>query len=794
MSTHKHIDRICVVAIIATLIITVAFMNWQKIGIQASAKTMGYEDKIFDTSKVHTIDIVIDDWDSFIATAASEEYTACAVVIDNEAVKNVAIRGKGNTSLSTVSSLGSERYSFKIEFDQYEDGNTYYGLDKLCLNNIISDNTYMKDYLSYRMMDEFGADAPLCSYVWVTVNGEDWGLYMACEAVEESFMERVYGGSGNLYKPDSMSMGGGGPGHGKDFNIDDFMSEFEEEFGEDFDISELPEQGGNFDPGNMPDQSEDFNPGNMPEQGGNFNPGGMPGRSGGMGGFGPGGGMGSDDVKLKYTDDDTDSYSNIFDNAKTEVTYADKTRLIKSLKNLSEGTDLENTLDMDEVLRYFVVHNYVVNGDSYTGSMVHNYYLYESGGKLSMIPWDYNLAFGGFQGGNASGAVNDAIDSPLSVSGDGSRPMADWIYQNEEYTELYHQYFEEFLETVDVQAIIDEAYELIAPYVEKDPTAFCTYDEFEQGVSALKEFCKLRTESVKGQLDGTIPSTDSGQNQSGAALVDASSVNLSDMGSFGGGGNGFGGGNFSGMTPPDGQDSFSGMTPPDGNNGSDSLTPPNGEGDSEEPDPFGDTDPFGGDDSSEGTNPFGNGKGGFGGDDSFEGTNPFSNGNGGFGGMTPPDGSNGFGGMTPPDGSNGFGGITPPDGSNGFGGMTPPDGSNGFGGTDPFGNNNGSDNIAPPDDQNGSDEQTPPDDQNGSDEQTPPEANNGSGRMSPPNGQNGSGSMTLPDGQGDFGGRSGSRPGAASYTATTWIMLGVSVAVLLAGIAAAALFTRRRRG
>lgn len=79
------------------------------------------------------------------------------------------------------------------------------------LNNIIQDNTYMKDYLSYRMMQEFGVDAPLCSYAYITVNGEEWGLYLAVEGVEESFLERNYGdGSGELYKPDSvMSMGDG---------------------------------------------------------------------------------------------------------------------------------------------------------------------------------------------------------------------------------------------------------------------------------------------------------------------------------------------------------------------------------------------------------------------------------------------------------------------------------------------------------------------------------------------------------------------------------------------------------
>ena len=118
---------------------------------------------------------------------------------------------KGNTSLTQVKNYGNDRYSFKLEFDHYQDGIQYQGLDKLNLNNIILDNTYMKDYLSYRMMQEFGVDAPLCSYAYITVNGEEWGLYLAVEGVEESFPERNYGdGSGELYKPDSvMSMGDG---------------------------------------------------------------------------------------------------------------------------------------------------------------------------------------------------------------------------------------------------------------------------------------------------------------------------------------------------------------------------------------------------------------------------------------------------------------------------------------------------------------------------------------------------------------------------------------------------------
>ena len=81
---------------------------------------------------------------------------------------------------------------------------------------------------------------------------------------------------------------------------------------------------------------------------------------------------------------------------------------------------------------------------------------------------------------------------------------------------------------------------MIAEYVEKDPTKFGTYEQFQSGVTAMKGFFGLRTESVKGQLDGSIPSTADGQTADSSALIDASSVNLSDMGTMGSGGGGFG--------------------------------------------------------------------------------------------------------------------------------------------------------------------------------------------------------------------------------------------------------------
>lgn len=507
MSTHKNFDKICAVVLVVVLLLTGVCMAFG--GKADGGTTMGYEDKLFDTSSVHTINIVMDDWDEFISNAESEEYYTCTLEIDGETYKNVAIRGKGNTSLTKVAAYGNDRYSFKVEFDRYDSSVTYHGLDKLCLNNIIQDNTYMKDYLCYRLMAEMGVASPLCSYVYVSVNGSDWGLYLAVEGVEESFLQRNYGSDyGELYKPDSQSMGGG-RGNGKGFDMDDF------------------------------DPAENAGDNARPD-----------GKGGGRDGMNS-----SDDTLLKYIDDDPDSYSNIFDNAKTDISKSDKKRLIAALKTLS-GDDPEQAVDVDAVIRYFVVHNFVLNFDSYTGSMIHNYYLYESDGQMQMIPWDYNLAFGAFQSaGGATSLVNYPIDDPVSGGDTSDRPMLAWIFQNEEYTELYHKYFAELISTVfDSGAFaqeFDSVVQMISPYVESDPTKFCTCEEFETGAQTLREFCLKRAESISGQLDGSIGSTSDTQESS--TLIDAGSLQISDMGTMGSegggdGGNGNGGGN---SAPPD---------------------------------------------------------------------------------------------------------------------------------------------------------------------------------------------------------------------------------------------------
>lgn len=530
MLRSKNIDRICCLVIACTMLLAAGFTALAGAGVlESSRKTsLTYAKHLFDQSTVHKIEITMDGWDDFIDNCTDEKYRACAVTIDGEAQGTVGIRAKGNTSLSSMAQYDNDRYSFKIEFDHYQKKKTYRGLDKLSLNNIIQDATYMKDYWSYTFMNQMGLASPLCSYTEIYVNGEYWGLYLAVEGVEEAFLERNYGEDyGELYKPDSLSFGGG-RGNGQAFDMQDFEKKLQ---GDDTEKQAAADENAANDNA-APTMPQDIQRATRINRG-DFKQG------SGMGG------MGSSDVKLQYIDDDPDSYANIFDNAKTKVKKKDQARLIAALKKLSEGDT--SAVDTDAVAMYMAVHNFLCNGDSYTGSMVHNYYLYEKDGVMSMIPWDYNLAFGGFTGGSdATGTVNTAIDTLVSGGDDSDRPMAGWITASDESLALYHEKYRQFIDAVFTSGWFESEFDrvsaMIAPYVEKETRAFYSYEEFQTAADTLKTFCLKRAQSVQGQLGGSIPATSAAQ-QGSDALIDASELSITAMGGMNNGKGGDRGGN-----------------------------------------------------------------------------------------------------------------------------------------------------------------------------------------------------------------------------------------------------------
>lgn len=563
MIRSKKTEAAAVLAMVLALLLSLHLPSF--------AQAMGgvrqqYESSLFGAEPV-TVDIQMDadDWQEMLDNAINEEYYVCDVVINGQTFSNVGIRPKGNTSLSQVASSDSDRFSFKIEFDHYQDGQTCWGLDKLVLNNLMSDATYIKEYLVYDMFDFLDMPASEYAMAQVSVNGTDWGVYLALEGVEESFLTRNFGSAaGDLYKPESM--GGGGPGgmKGKDSAEVRRMMGFEDEAGKTTETTDdttdattqaMPDFAGQppeFD-GQMPDfDSQPPQMGEMPD--GQTAPADMHQRPDRMNG-GMGGGNGAD---LVYSDDDPGSYSTIWEGAVTDTNDADHERVVAALKKISAG-DLSG-LDVDLMARYMAVQTFVVNLDSLSGNMAHNYYLYEKDGRVTLLPWDYNLAFGGFMSGSASSTINFPIDTPVSGVTLEDRPIFAAILNDEDACARYHDYLRQLCEEYVDGGRFAIAYQQLRNLLDgrvgsdtqTDPTGFYTSDEYEQAVTLLKTVIEKRAESILGQLDGTIPSTTDGQQADPDALVDTSGIDLTILGTQGGGGHdgGFPGGDRGNMQPP----------------------------------------------------------------------------------------------------------------------------------------------------------------------------------------------------------------------------------------------------
>ena len=177
----------------------------------AQAETRAEYGGLFDTNSVHKIEVSLsdEDWADLRANPLNKTKYHADVTIDGTSVSDVSFATKGNTSLTHVASSDSDRYSFKINFGKYVKGQTYFGLNKLDLNTLMADATYMKDYISYEIMRRAGVSSPFVSYAELYVNGEKHGLYIAIESVSTAFLERTEGSSqGALYKPETASMTG----------------------------------------------------------------------------------------------------------------------------------------------------------------------------------------------------------------------------------------------------------------------------------------------------------------------------------------------------------------------------------------------------------------------------------------------------------------------------------------------------------------------------------------------------------------------------------------------------------
>ncbi len=170
MITNKYMTMFVSVLMAAAVFLCFCMAAYSKRLVQGAERTgmaVSYESELFQTDQIMEVNICMEGelWEEMLEHAVSEQYYSCDVEINGTLISNIGIRPKGNTSLTAIASdPDTNRYSLKLEFDHYVDGQTCFGLDKLILNNNYADATNMKEAIVYDMYRYLETDASLYNY------------------------------------------------------------------------------------------------------------------------------------------------------------------------------------------------------------------------------------------------------------------------------------------------------------------------------------------------------------------------------------------------------------------------------------------------------------------------------------------------------------------------------------------------------------------------------------------------------------------------------------------------------
>ncbi len=411
--------------------------------------------------------------------ALDKEYVlADGITINDYSIKYPGFKTKGFTTLKGTWELNN-RFSYTINFGKFINKDNGYdkkqnllGLKKVSFNSMMGDPTYLKEYLSYYLFQEMDIPTPYYNLTNLYINNNYKGLYFMIEGIDDPLIERtINDGSKFTFKVDF---------NGADLIYDSQLDKYINEDGE-FDFSKII-------------YDEDHNiiyPRN--------------------------------NVLTIYNgiwENDEDNFKDIVDYLPTFF------KTLKELNELNKMKDkntkeyeerLSKIIDIDLLARYTAVNSYIVNTDSYIGYLPVNYVLHMSkDGYITIIPWDYNLAFGGIYFNNATDAVNFDINKPLlSDRSMNQRPLVNILINNDKYNKLYKKYLNDILiitsyggttslnktyEKDNFKSMIESKKDIIVESQKKDKESFFNSDQIKTANDNLVKFVELRAKAVDNQL------------------------------------------------------------------------------------------------------------------------------------------------------------------------------------------------------------------------------------------------------------------------------------------------------
>jgi len=133
-----------------------------------------------------------------LGTEPSEDVVATFAYAGEAYEVGLHLKGSSAGSFRTL----DEKAAFKIDFHQWDPDQTFHGVRRLTLNNMIQDSTMSHEHAAYWLFDRVGVPSPRHGYANVWVNGELYGLYGIVETADEQLVNRLFEGDddGQMYE------------------------------------------------------------------------------------------------------------------------------------------------------------------------------------------------------------------------------------------------------------------------------------------------------------------------------------------------------------------------------------------------------------------------------------------------------------------------------------------------------------------------------------------------------------------------------------------------------------------
>ena len=175
---------------------------------------------LYDTSFLRSFNISFHDanWMALLrANYFSETYILADLEVDGLTYPDVGVRIRGNTSYTALPP-GSEKFSLKIKMDHVHADQELMSYDTINLNNGWRDPTFTREVVYNNFVAQFIPN-PRASHVLVTLNGENWGVYINVQQTDKRMLRDYFANADGLRircanNPNGPGLAYNGPGPG----------------------------------------------------------------------------------------------------------------------------------------------------------------------------------------------------------------------------------------------------------------------------------------------------------------------------------------------------------------------------------------------------------------------------------------------------------------------------------------------------------------------------------------------------------------------------------------------------